>query len=203
MYSVEWSHFTQLFLLNFPFQFAFLHWPQFASIDGRTANKNSANFIMWPTVMSTFFSDNYGTNKIILCSTPFIYHLTTKNNSLLIIRHQENVPFQLMIEKNDMKWWTHFLGKHVKFYVIHWGYKWVKTMSELISNRKKRLDYTVFKFYWMNRWDMVSLQKNSYLPLDYVTSESKPFEAKGVAWFWEKMRFNLQLITLHIFTEIV
>lgn len=33
---------------------------------------------------------------------------------------------------------------------------------------------------------MVSLQKNSYLPLDYVTSESKPFEAKGVAWFWKK-----------------
>lgn len=27
---------------------------------------------------------------------------------------------------------------------------------------------------------MVSLQKNSYLPLDCVTSESKPFEAKGV-----------------------
>ena len=202
MYSVEWSHFTHLFLLNFPFQFASLHWPQFASIDGRTANKNSANFIMWPTVMSTIFSDNYGTNKIILCSTRFIYHLTTKNNSLLIIRHQENVSFQLIIEKNDMKWWMHFLRKHVKFYVIHWGYKWVKTMSELISNRKKRFDYTVFKFYWIDEIWWVC--KKKFLLATWLCNKWKQTlwsKRRGVVL--KKMRCNLQLIILHIFTEIV
>ena len=53
---------------------------------------------------------------------------------------------------------------------------------------------------------MVSLLKISYLPLNYVTSESKPFEAKGLALLKKKialkLHYNLQLIKLHI-TEIV
>ena len=100
-----------------------------------------------------------------------------------------------MIEKNDMKWGTHFSGKHVKFYVIHWGYKWVKMMSELISNRKKRFNYALFKFYWI---DEIWWVCKKFLLATWLCNKWKQtLWSKRRGLVLKKRRCNLQLIILH------